>query len=231
MRLFLVGLLVAGLAACAARVTKLDSGETQLGERLVVDLRGPWTQVSLPGQQPRWTIEGLPLDMLLIYPGLKDGEAINKLPAGSQAKPFSFRSTMQPDEIVAMFEGALSQGGSTFTLTKLEPYAFAGGKGLRFQYSLLRKADNLNLSGVGFAGVDNGELFALLYQAPRLEFFPRHQAKVEYIARSARFSKAALPAQPATAGVAAQPDKPKPQPERPCITTLECRERGQAFTR
>jgi hypothetical protein len=39
---------------------------------------------------------------------------------------------------------------------------------------------------VGFGAVSKGELFALLYHAPRLAFFPRHQPRVEQIARSAR---------------------------------------------
>ena len=34
--------------------------------------------------------------------------------------------------------------------------------------------------------VSKGELFALLYRALRLAFFPRHQPRVEQIARSAR---------------------------------------------
>ena len=41
-------------------------------------------------------------------------------------------------------------------------------------------------SGVGYGTVSKGELFALLYAAPRLGFFPRHKDKVEQIARSAR---------------------------------------------
>jgi len=225
MRLISICLLVAVLAGCTANLKRLDTGETLLGERLAVDLRDPWTQVNVIGQPPRWTIEGLPLDMLLVYPGVKDGAAIYKAPAGSEAKVVSFRASMQPEEIIAMFEAALSAGGSTFTLTKLEPKTFIGRKGLRFEFGFLRRSDNMRLSGVGFAAVDNAELFAMLYIAPRLEFFGRHQAKVEQTAGSAK-----LWARSAT--LAQETAKPaQPQQERPCITTMECRARGEVYTR
>ena len=85
-----------------------------------------------------------------------------------------------------VFEGALTRDGSTFKLAKLEPSAFGGAKGLRFEYAVVRKIDNLQLSGVGFASVSDGELFAMLYSAPRLGFFARHQQRVEDIAKTAK---------------------------------------------
>jgi hypothetical protein len=93
---------------------------------------------------------------------------------------------MQPDQIVAMFEGMLTRDGSSFKLVKLEPATFGGEKGFRFEYSLIRRVDNVQLAGMGYAAVSKGELFALLYSAPRLTFFSRHQGRVDQIARSAR---------------------------------------------
>jgi hypothetical protein len=92
---------------------------------------------------------------------------------------------MQPDEIVAMFEGMLTRDGSSFKLVKLEPASF-GEKGFRFEYQLIRKVDNVQLSGIGYGSVSKGELFAIVYLAPRLTFFSRHQGRVEQIARDAR---------------------------------------------
>ena len=79
-----------------------------------------------------------------------------------------------------------SRDGSSFKLVRLEPTSFGGEKGFRFEYSVTRKADNVQLSGVGFGVVSKGELFAILYLAPKLAFFPRHQGQVDQIARSAR---------------------------------------------
>jgi hypothetical protein len=82
--------------------------------------------------------------------------------------------------------GLIRLEGSEFKLLKLEPSAFGGEKGFRFEYALTRKADGVTLSGFGYGTVSKGELFALVYQAPRLTFFSRHKDRVEQIARSAR---------------------------------------------
>lgn len=191
MRLLLALVAVSLIAGCAnVQTRKVDSGDTTVGDRLQVTLDGPWNHISAPNLGPAqvWTMEGLPVDQLLIYSGIKDGEVIHAQPSGSQRKSFSFRANMQPDEIVSMFEGMLTRDGSTFKLAKLEPYAFGGGKGLRFEYAVVRKSDSVQLSGVGFASVNNGELFAMMYSAPRLGFFPRHQARVEQMARNTKIS-------------------------------------------
>ena len=187
MRLLLGSLLFAVLAGCAS-VSKLDTGEQAIGERMRVVLQGAWNHVNSPGMGPAqvWTMEGLPVDQLLVYSGIKHDEVVHPASRTGAQKNFAFRSSMQSDEIVAMFEGMLTRDGSQFKLVKLEPVNFGGEKGFRFEYSIIRRVDNTVLSGVGFGAVSKGELFALLYHAPRLAFFPRHQPRVEQIARSAR---------------------------------------------
>jgi hypothetical protein len=184
-RLTLV-VLVLTLAACAS-VAKVDSGQQTVGERLSLTLEGPWNYVNVPnsGAAKIWTMEGLPIDQLRIYSGIKDGDEIDPGGPGAQKKPINFRAGMQPDDIVGMFESAVTRDGSTFKLDKLEPWNFGGQKGFRFEFTFTRKLDGVINSGVGYGTVSKGELFALLYAAPRLGFFPRHKDKVEQIARSA----------------------------------------------
>jgi len=196
MKVLLIAALLAVVAGCAT-VSKVDTGEQAVGERLVVSLEGPWNRVEAPGLGPAqvWTMEGLPVDQLLVYSGIHNEELVHAkggAPGGAPRKDFAFRSTMQPHEVVAMFEGMLTRDGSQFKLVKLEPASFGGGKGFRFEYSVIRRGDNAVLSGVGFGAVSNGELFALLYHAPRLTFFPRHRGRVEQIARSAKLKLPAL---------------------------------------
>jgi hypothetical protein len=179
--------LALALAGCA-NVAKMDSGDQALGTRLVVTLDGPWNQVNAPGlvgPAQTWTMEGLPVDQLRIYSGIKDGEPIDTA-RGGNAKRIDFRAGMQPDDIVGMFESMLTRDGSTFKLDKLEPWTFGGEKGFRFEFTFTRKIDGVVNSGIGYGTVSKGELFALLYAAPRLGFFPRHKDKVDQIARSAR---------------------------------------------
>jgi hypothetical protein len=184
MKLIVAAIVVALTAACAT-VEKLETGERAVGERMLLTLEGPWNRVSAQGPAQIWTMEGLPVDQLLVYAGLKNEELVHARGGGS-SKDFAFRSTMQPDEIVALFEGMLTRDGSQFSLARLEPVTFGGEKGFRFEYAIVRRVDNAQLSGVGYGVVSKGELFALLYQAPRLAFFPRHRPRVEQIARSAR---------------------------------------------
>lgn len=220
-------LIAAALAACAPMAQKVDSGNKTVGERLVLKPDSAWNE--LTGEPPAhvWTQEGVPIDRLLIYSGVKDGEAIHPTASGSTAKSFVFRSTMQGDEIAALFEGMLTRDQSTFTLVKLEPAAFGGGKGVRFEYALIRKADSVPLAGLGYAIVDGGQLFALVYNAPRLAFFPRHAAKVEHLAQSARIvplSPAAAAAAVARSNAAAKNSEAGRGP--PCGTVMECQARG-----
>lgn len=183
-----IAVFVAVFAAGCTTVAKMESGEQTVGERLVVNLEGAWNHLSGPGIGPAhtWTMEGLPIDQLRIYVGIKDGEVIHQPDRSGKLKNFSFRSGMQAEEVVAMFEGVLTRDGSVFNLVKLEPTSFAGQKGFRFEFSVIRKVDNLRISGVGYGTVFKGELYAMLYAAPQLGFYARHQRSVEHMARSAR---------------------------------------------
>lgn len=179
-------LLLVTLAGCVS-VEKVGTGQQKLGERMSVQIDGPWNRINAPNMGPAqiWTMEGLAVDQLLLYSGIKHGEVIHaETRSDSKAKSFSFRSNMQPDEIVSMFEGMLTRDGSRFTLVKLEPSSFGNGKGFRYEFQLVRKISNLPVLGVGYGVVSNGELFSILYFAPRLGFYPRHVATVEKISAS-----------------------------------------------
>ena len=186
MKKLIIALCALALAGCVA-MAKVETGDRTIGNRLTVKLEGAWNHLEAPGLGPAqtWTMEGLPIDQLLLYSGIKDGELVHAREGGGKRKDFAFRSNMQPDEIVAMFEGMLTRDGSSFKLVKLEPSSLGGLKGFRFEYALTRKVDNVVLSGVGYGAVSKGELFAILYMAPRLGFFARHAPQVERIARSA----------------------------------------------
>jgi hypothetical protein len=169
-------------------MAKVESGDRAIGDRLSIRIEGEWNHLEAPGLGPAqtWTMEGIPIDQLLIYSGLKDGELAHAEERGSKRKDFAFRSNMQPHEIVAMFEGMLTRDGSSFRLAQLAPATFGGLRGFRFDFTVTRKIDNVVLSGVGWGSVSKGELFAILYMAPRLGFFPRHVQRVENIALAAR---------------------------------------------
>lgn len=183
--------LVVVLAGCAGitPVIKVETGETVLRERLAVQVDTPWNKFPAGPDDsiPIWTVEGITVDALRFYVGIKDGELIAPTPANRKGvEPLTFKAAMQPAEIVALYQSLLTRDGSSFTLDRIEVTDFVGTRGFRFDYSLVRKVDDVRLRGVAWAAVHNGELFVIQYSAPRLAFFPKHVAQVEAIARSAR---------------------------------------------
>jgi len=181
-------LLVAALAGCAA-VTKVESGETLIRNRLAVQVAEPWNQFErgFADNTPTWTLEGITVDALQFYVGVKDGELLAPTPTGRKGiEPLTFRAAMQPAEVMTLLQSLLTRDGSSFSLDRLEATEFVGTRGFRVEYSMVRKLDEVRLRGVAFGAVRNGELFLINYSAPRLAFYPKHAAGVEALARSAR---------------------------------------------
>lgn len=187
----LVLALAAGLAACST-VTKIEGQQTLRG-RLTVQVAPAWNRLA-PGalEQPyeSWTQEGLLLDHLRLWPGIRNGEALMAVPPPADgARPRRlpvFRAGMAPDQIVNLFEVLYSADGSGVRVTRIEPADFAGGRGLRFELLVVRPHDEVHLSVAGWVSVQRDALHALTYAAPRLGFFRRGLPAVEVIAASAR---------------------------------------------
>jgi hypothetical protein len=191
-RIFIV--VVSALVAGCAAMAKVEPGEQVVSDRLVVDLDGPWNRFnrnSLQGNAavdvPTWTVEGFTVDRLQFFVGIRDGKPIaDRAKGAKEQRPLTFHASMKAHEIVALFEGLYTQDGSTFTLDGIEPVTFVGAPGFKFRYTLIRRSDDVRLSGVGYGAVQNGELTVIVYSAPRLGFFPRYQTQIEKMALGAR---------------------------------------------
>jgi len=185
--LVLVTALLAGCAGPAA--VKVGQGEAIVGERVVVPSDAAWNQLrgatSGTHSAAVWTTEGLAIDQLNFYVGVKDGEALAQT-AGKEQRPLNFKASMQGHEIAALFEALHTRDGSTFRLDKLEPATFLGQPGWRMQFTLVRKFDDVKLAGSVWAAVRDGQLFAMTFSAPALAFYPRLAPKVEQVANAAR---------------------------------------------
>ncbi|RKT60633.1 hypothetical protein DFR40_0772 [Azonexus fungiphilus] len=190
MKYLIVMVAVVVLAGCGS-VRKVETGTNKVGERFSMQLEGPWNHVDFPGIKPGqlWTMEGITVDELIIYAGIKDGQVMHPDNAAQTKKQnVVFRRDMPTEKIVSMFESVMTRDDSVFKLLRIEPSSFAGRKGFLFEFERIRRNDNLRQLGFGYGAVDDGELFALVYVAPALTFFPRHQARVEAIAHSALIS-------------------------------------------
>ncbi len=190
MHRLLLALTLALLIGGCAQVTKIGPGEAIVGERIGVPVDSGWNQFggqfSGSNSTALWTTEGVAIDQLNFYVGIKEGGVIAANP-GKDQRPLAFKASMQPHEVVALFEAFYTRDGSSFKLDKLEATEFLGQRGWRVQYTVVRKFDDVKLSGSAWGAVRGGELFAMTFTAPAVGFYARQIGRIEKVAASARF--------------------------------------------
>lgn len=179
------------LAAACATLDKVGPGLVTVGGVLSLTPGAAWNRVQLDSPWPAelWTAEGVPIDVLAIYVGVREGDALLRRDFRSPRRPPPFRASMAPHEIVELFENSLVEDGSRFRLERLGPAKFGGAEGFRFEFGLTRSGDHLEMKGVGYGTVRDGRLYLLTYRAPKSYFFARYLPSVEALARSAQIKR------------------------------------------
>ena len=195
----ILGLLLALLLAACANVSRME-GEQVVNDRLAVHLTDAWNKVSDPWDvdpYDTWTQEGIPLDHLRLWGGVRPGQPLMTRPAvfsraedAKDRRVPTFRVGLPPERLVSLFEELYATAG-TVTVTRMEPAMFAGQKGVRFEFTLARRSDDLDMQGVGWVAVRQDatwgeELYAATFVAPRLSFFQRLLPMAEAVVKSAR---------------------------------------------
>lgn len=190
----LAALLLACLLAACTTIAKVD-GEQVVGGKLAVTLPDAWNKVTDPWERGRydmWTQEGIPLDHLRLWAGLRPGESLVasptvlfRAPGEKDPRYPTFTAGLRPHRLVNLFEQLYANDG-VVQVTRMEPAVFAGQPGVRFEFTLARRADDLVLQGVGWAAEHRGELYAATFAAPKLAFYPRLLPMAEAVVRSAR---------------------------------------------
>lgn len=194
MKKLLALLLISLLAACTS-IVKVE-GDQLINNKMAVKLSDAWNKLQMPGnQQPfdMWTQEGLSIDHLRFWAGVASNQEMMKRPPGASVpqggkaeRMPTYVAGMQPDQLVSLFEGLYASDGSIVNMTKVEPAVFAGEKGVRFEFALTRKGDDVQLRGVGWVAVKKNELYAATFVAPRLSFFGRLLPKAEKVVSTAQ---------------------------------------------
>jgi hypothetical protein len=194
-----VRLLLALLLAACSTVSRME-GEQVINERLAVHVTSAWNKVSDPwdvAPYDTWTQEGIPLDHLRFWGGVHPGQPLMTKPAvfsraadAKERRVPTFRPGLTPEKLVSLFEELYATAG-TVTISKVEPTVFAGEKGVRFEFTLARRSDDLNMLGVGWVAVRpdptwGEELFAATFVAPRLSFYQRLLPMAEDVVKTAR---------------------------------------------
>lgn len=190
----LAALLLATMLAACTTIAKVD-GEQVVGGKLAVTLPEAWNKVTDPWERGRydmWTQEGIPLDHLRLWAGLRPGESLVakptvlfRAPGEKDPRYPTFTAGLRPHRLVNLFEQLYANDG-VMQVTRMEPAVFAGQPGVRFEFTLARRADDLVLQGVGWAAEHRGELYAATFAAPKLAFYPRLLPMAEAVVRSAR---------------------------------------------
>lgn len=185
MKKIVLTLIICLLSSCA-NVVKIESGEFKVSEHMSVTLNGAWNQLKIATLKPAivWSMEGVTVDQLLIYNDIKDGDSLvaSGLFDSEKSKKFVFHSNMDATQIASLFEAKFSADGSIYNLDKIEPKLISKNKGTKFEFSLIRKTDNVKMLGVAYCVVFNNQLYAFIYQAPKLTFFNRYKDDVEKMA-------------------------------------------------
>jgi len=195
----LLPLALALLLAACANVSRMD-GDQVVNERLAVHLTEAWNKVSDPWEvdpYDTWTQEGIPLDHLRLWGGVRPGQPLMTKPAMFSREPDAkerrvptFRAGLPPEKLVGLFEELYATAG-TVAITRVEPAMFAGQKGVRFEFTLARRSDDLAMQGVGWVAARpdptwGEELYAATFVAPRLSFYERLLPMAEAVVKTAR---------------------------------------------
>ena len=201
----LVSMLVVVLLAACTSMAKVE-GEQVINERLVVNVPGAWNRVVDRSEKPpyeSWTQEGIPLDDLRLWGAVRPGQPLltkwatySRAADAKDARVPTFRTGLTPEKLVSLFEEVYATAG-TVSITKVEPTVFAGEKGVRFEFTLARRSDDLDLRGVGWVAVRpdpvwGEELYAAAFVAPKLSFYDRLLPLAEAVVKSARVRSAPL---------------------------------------
>jgi len=191
-------LLAFSLAACSI-MTRIE-GDEVVNDKLVVHVSDAWNRINDPWEgesYDTWTQEGLPLDQLRIWGAVKPGQALMNKPQfysrGADSKEPrvpTFKAGLSAEKLVSLFEELYANEGAV-TVTKIDRGSFAGQPGVRFEFTLERRVDDLTLKGVGWVGVRNSpvegeELYAATFMAPKMGFFPRLLPMAEAVVTTAR---------------------------------------------
>jgi hypothetical protein len=190
--------LALALAACTT-MSKVD-GDQVVNERLSVQVSSAWNKMRDPwivDPYDTWTQEGLPLDHLRFWGGVRPGQPLmtklalfSREPDAKEPRVPTFRPGLTPEKLVRLFEELYATAG-VVTITRVEPTVFAGQKGVRFEFTLARRRDDLTMQGVGWVAVRpdatwGEELYAATFVAPKLSFYERLLPLAETVVKTAR---------------------------------------------
>lgn len=189
--LALAGSLIA-LAGCET-YQAVEPGLRPVGDGMTVTSTKPWVSVNTPyalkGPDVTWTLDGLGLNRLLIFGGIDDGKALitAKQRAGVPPPP-AFARTMDGLELGELVGATVSRtmaGGVAVETLSLNPVTFMAHPGFEMEFAF-PTSSGLEMRGFASGANIDGELFLVMFVAPRMHYYGKDLAEARAIAASAR---------------------------------------------
>ena len=188
--------LAAMLSACA-QVTLVKPGVTTVNDTLTLNTLEPWNKFPPKNGLEIWTVDGPGLQTLRFNTKIKAGENIARQ-EGSDSGPNAkykdmptFKKGMNALEVSEMFVASYQQLGlAGVAVSNLRNEAFAGRDGFYYEIDFTDK-EGLDRRGVVHSTVVDDVMHAIIYSAPKLNYFNRDRQRVDRLIKSVRFLSAA----------------------------------------
>jgi hypothetical protein len=190
MRAASLALAVLLLAACAtggAGGRLQEAGNARVFD-LALDTELDWARLKAPRQE-QWTIDGAPLNQLMVISKVRDGEHVFLGAKERRSRPDGpwFRSGMRPDEVRdVVLDGLRGGGWANVRGSGLRPANWGGVPGLRFDLAL-DNPGGLMYRGMATAAEREGRLTLLVWIAPAEHYYDRDAEAVSRLFDSLRF--------------------------------------------
>jgi hypothetical protein len=156
--------------------------------RMKITPESDWNRSSMrPSKRGEsWTRDGISLNELTFYAGIKPGEPIFRQGYAQDQKLPKFKAEMLPTDLVEMFEASnrVLLQSSVFKVEVTEPAKLGKHNAVRFKYSYAVQVEDLPRKGEAIAAIVEGELYIVNFIAPSLYFFDRDISEVRKMIES-----------------------------------------------
>jgi hypothetical protein len=184
-------LAIALLAACQSYAL-VEAKRVSIAEKFSIEPPTQWNSVEfLSGSSGHqvWTLDGILLDRLMIYAGVRSGENPTKFADdSSEAKAVRplYRSGATPTEIAELVQATIDLliVSTATEVRNLRPTAFGGQNGFRFEMSFTSKA-RVAYEAIGIGTVKDDRLYLMVFFGTKSFHFGKSVADVEKVFASA----------------------------------------------
>jgi hypothetical protein len=184
---------VVWLAGCATYAL-IGPGDVAVHSRLDLTLDRAWNRQVYGARNvwpESWTQNGPLIDMLVVAPGIEDGNALVRLTERELREFPRFRAGGDANHIVELVQGTLakaSQGGD-FVPIAVDSAKIAGQEGIRFEFKFGTGGGGgieTDRHALGFAFEHDKRLYLILFHAAEIHYFETLRPAVDTIVKSAR---------------------------------------------